>query len=294
MNMNSSQNKPDFRPESFRRDSETWLGLASINTPISYRIYGFISVAIVIAIASFSYIFDHSATETSSSIIMPSDGIVDINASYSGIILRTHLKKGQMVSAGDAIAEYKPFEQVEGITSDAEIDTSNNDDSEARETPRRGDDPDASEQQNPRSILASIDGSIHELNVVDGMLFNNMKAVAKIAGSGDLVVRLPVSASSRGRVQVGDDVSMTLEAYKRQTQATIQGKITEISASPIQKSDPRTGQASYQYMIEVKIVDAENPARRSELLGQPVETVFVLEKKRIYQWIFDPMGDIFR
>lgn len=222
---------------------------------------------------------------------MPSDGIVDINATYSGIVLRTHVKKWQLVSAGDIIAEYMPFEQVEGITSDVETDPAG--DSDDLESPRRGFDSEEPEQQKPRSILASIDGSIHELNVVDGMLFNNMKPVAKIAGSGELLVVLPILASSRGRVRVGDEVSMTLETHKRQKQNKIRGRISSISASPVQKTDARTGKIDYQYMIEVKIVGMDDPASRSKFLGQPVKAVFVLEKKRIYRWIIDPMNHVF-
>jgi multidrug efflux pump subunit AcrA (membrane-fusion protein) len=296
------KSQPIFRRESLQRDSNQWLGNASVNSPVSFRIYALVAIALTFATILFSVLFSYSVTEKSKALILPSDGIVDVNSSYSGIIIRSLVRMGQRVSAGDAIAEYEPFEQADGYMaqSDTIKDESADGDAIGGKTDAR-DESDARDERSElsgekeiRTVPAPIDGTIHELNIVPRMLFKNVKPMAKIAGPGDLIMRLPLSPQSRAKISVGDKLSITLDAFKRRKEGKISGEVISISGGSAQKMNPKTGQAEYQYVIDVKIVDFDKSFKRSDLLGQPAEAVFQVETRKIYQWVLDPMREIFQ
>jgi multidrug efflux pump subunit AcrA (membrane-fusion protein) len=290
------KSQPIFRRESLQRDSNQWLGNASVNNPVSFRVYALVAIALIFATILFSALFSYSVTEKSKAMILPSDGIVDANSSYSGIIIRSLVKMGQRVSAGDAIAEYEPFEQADGYMpqSDTIRDESVGGDAIGGKTDVIDEDSVSSGKKEIRTVPAPIDGTIHELNIVPRMLFKNVKPMARIAGAGDLIMRLPLSPQSRAKISVGDKLSITLDAFKRRKEGKISGEVISISGGSAQKMNPKTGQAEYQYVIDVKIVDFDKSFKRSDLLGQPAEAVFQVETRKIYQWVLDPMREIFQ
>ncbi len=150
-------------------------------------------------------------------------------------------------------------------------------------------------------ILASADGKIAALNVREG---SEVEAGDTVAAIGDpdapFTIGLQAPSKAIGLVTVGQRVVLKYDAFPFKTFGVKYGKITSIGEQPLvlpkvldttSMADPRRPPQS-NFLIEVQPEDSKIVAygiERPILIGSTLTADVVVERRRLIDWVLDPI-----
>ncbi len=152
------------------------------------------------------------------------------------------------------------------------------------------------------TVLAPVTGTVIATNFDVGLsLQPSSNPVSIVPSESKLVVDLFAPSRSVGFVRLGSPVLLRFTAFPYQKFGQQRGRVVEISAAPTQINDLPTGisdlgaQSEPVYRIRVALDKATVTAygREEKLaVGMKVEASLVLESRKIYEWILDPIFSI--
>jgi len=265
-----------FRNEVLAQRSNQWLGKTSLAVPISFWIYASAALSLAALIVAFLAFGSFSQTETGSGVISPEGGVTKVLTTASGEITEVLVREGDQVSAGASlfrvrILQKKPAEN-EAVVAATNIPT------------------DLFEV-----IKAPVNGRVYTLAKRTGDVIHsyNTEPVATIAADAALVVEVAVSAAVQARTRTGRTVQLELDMFKGRPQGSLHAQVIAVSAESTEAFDFKSGGTTRSYKVVLRI-DAEALSfPRDELLGKTAQVKFVLEKRRLYQWLLDPLQTLF-
>lgn len=102
---NQIGNSSLFRKEIFSKPDDRGLGAIKLSQPISSVLITASSLTISLALISFLYFGTYTKKARISGITVPEEGMITINTSSGGVLLKTFLKEGDVVKEGEPIFE---------------------------------------------------------------------------------------------------------------------------------------------------------------------------------------------
>lgn len=94
-----------FRDEVVQARRGQWLGAINLATPISYRWWAMLALALAAAIVAFLIFGQYTRRETVSGQLLPTTGVSTLASQTTGTVSRTLVHEGQQVSAGQPLVE---------------------------------------------------------------------------------------------------------------------------------------------------------------------------------------------
>ncbi|HEX5961863.1 MAG TPA: HlyD family efflux transporter periplasmic adaptor subunit [Rhodanobacteraceae bacterium] len=94
-----------FRDEVVQARRGQWLGAINLATPISYRWWAMLALALAAAAVAFLIFGQYTRRETVSGQLLPTTGVSTLASQTTGTVSRTLVHEGQQVSAGQPLVE---------------------------------------------------------------------------------------------------------------------------------------------------------------------------------------------
>ncbi len=212
---------------------------------------------------------------------MTDTGLVRIKGKSEGTIAELYVREGDRVLAGTPLVGLRIEREASdqnGTKDDMAYDES---DDEPRVESKIVD------------IKSPVDGVVYQLPMSTGSAYSPYYDAAAVATAGNLSVTTQVSAVAQSRLRVGDKITLVLDAFKGRPDATISGRITSIALSPteIYVREVRTFLRTYK--VEIKIDLGSTSHSQKALLGKTVTIKIPVQKRKMYQWLFDPLRTLF-
>lgn len=145
-------------------------------------------------------------------------------------------------------------------------------------------------------ITAPISGIITNIFYQQGQSVQSSKPLVQIIPNHtDLVVRLYIPAREIGFVNLGQTINLKYDAYPSQRFGFYQATIIEINQTILtdDKEDKpiKIGEPYYKIMAKLKTSYVNVYGRKATLShGLTLTAIVTGEKKKIWQWIFDPIN----
>ncbi len=94
-----------FRTEVLQAQHRQWLGAINLATPLSFRWWALLALALAIAIVLFLLFGHYTRRETVTGQLKPSAGLLTLAAQTTGTVTRAFVHEGQQVKAGQPLVE---------------------------------------------------------------------------------------------------------------------------------------------------------------------------------------------
>lgn len=160
----------------------------------------------------------------------------------------------------------------------------------------------AAEQESERQLIvrAPQDGVLSAVLAEPGQSVSPASALANLVPRG-AVLQAQLFAPSRavGFVQAGQAVRMRLEAFPYQKFGQLDGRVVQVSRTPLAPGEPATralaaaqsgaaGEALFRITVAL---DADAVARWPQALvpGLRLQADVLLERRRLVEWLFEPL-----
>lgn len=146
-------------------------------------------------------------------------------------------------------------------------------------------------------VLSSVDGYVASLPLYGGQTVTAGQSIAAIVPRGSRVeVQLLVPSSAVGIIKKGDTVSLRYKAFPYEKYGAYKGSVLSISQSPMSPTEVSemygtTPGSEALYRVRVKVSDTNiSTASGAKSLrpGMEVDASIMLEKRRLYEWLFLP------
>ncbi len=316
-------NKLEFRPESMQRHSSRAFGGTSLAVPLPFAWYSTAALSLAAMIIAFLAIGSYTTTEVTEAVIQTQAGVLDVRGEGEGIVVKLHVREGERVRKGQPLVDLRIIDKEEFSTSkssaadeaDAKSEGQQNNDESSRPTQNEDEVAERSEAASERpqadtvdkkssektesgpsdvnTVKSPMDAIVYQIPLDVGNNYNPYSNVVKLAGDGDLVVTTRVSAETHGLLRHGDRIELRLKAFKGTPDARILGKVTSIAMTPSEDWNPQTRTTLMKYKVVTAIDLASTKYPADALLGRQVEIRVPVRKRRIYQWLFDPLKTLF-
>ncbi len=281
-----------YRKEAMSRSADQGTGQIILATPLSFTVYASSAAGLTLSLGLVLGLCSHAVTEKVNAIIVPENGITTIRAEESGILVDYLANQGDKIVIGQPIAKFRrPDISLTDVFSNDVI--SENSPSQSTASPS-----DARSAANPSqttiTLVSQMDGTLYRFDKPLGEFSSNSEPIAMIARDGPLSVKLMVSEKARRSLRVGMQLPVTLESYKPRREQIIAGTVVFTANAPSQSTNYATMETTNQYQIVVRLDGKQTLSSRNEFLGRSVKAKIIVEKKKLYQWIFDPIGALFK
>ncbi len=156
--------------------------------------------------------------------------------------------------------------------------------------------------QAPRrvAVQAPVAGTLSALHASRGQAVSPEAAVLTLTPEGEpLVAHLYAPSSALGFVRVGQAVKLRVEAFPHQKFGWLPGQVSAVSQAPAQATEwaqvaglDRGAGTEPLYRITVALSQTHLPAAGAERplrAGMQLEADVVLEQRRLYEWLFEPV-----
>lgn len=300
-----------FREESMRRLESRSIGTTLIKTPPIFSLFTRAGMLLVLALVGYLYFGTYTASEKSTGVVLPLNGVVKIYDSNDGVVDDIHVGEGESVEKGRALASVRDQDsQSEEMENYSEVPTEASDppanadndrggaedesgrDSATEMAPEPGD-PSRSNSTSGRVLRAPIDGTVYQIRKMAGDAYYQPQEIMEIAKYGPLVVRFPLSSKSRNTVKKGDKVTIKLAGPGYDAMDVLTATVVSVSRAPTVRGNPFTGVSNTSYQTTAILDEKTSSAHRDRLLGASVEARVPLESRRLYQWLLDPLKKLF-
>jgi biotin carboxyl carrier protein len=262
------------------RSTDQGIGQIILATPVSFTVYAWSAAGLTLSLSLVLGLCSHAVTEKTDAVIVPENGITSIRTDEAGILVDYLVDQGDKVVIGQPIAK---FQRLSIAASDEYSTEEQPDAASAARTP-----------QTMFDLVSQMDGSFYRSDKQIGEFAGVSEPIAMIARDGPLSVKLMVSEKARRALRVGTKLPVTIESYKPRREKIIDGTVVFTANAPTQSTNYATMETTTQYQIVVRLDGNHSPASRNELLGRSVKARIIVEKKKLYQWIFDPIGALFK
>ncbi len=150
-------------------------------------------------------------------------------------------------------------------------------------------------------IVASADGVIASITAQLGQTLSAGQSVVTLVPKGEmLMAHLFVRSSAMGFLETDTEIALLYESYPFQKFGAFRGKVYSISKSPISSSEiselggtPTSDEKLYKITVaipsqQVRVAEQAKPLKP----GMIVHADLMLESRRIYQWLFEPLRSL--
>jgi multidrug resistance efflux pump len=315
--------KLEFRSESMQRHSNRAFGDTSLAIPLPFAWYSTAALSLAAMIIAFMAFGSYTTTEVTEAVIQTQSGVLDVRGEGEGIIAKLHVREGERVRKGQPLADLRRIEKEEisseeSATSDdtdADAETEQGNDESRPATPDEDRIADRSEvtpdppqedsvgrrssgkaESKPNDVItikSPMDAIVYQLPLDVGNNYNPYSNVVKLAADGDLIVTTRVFAETHGLLRVGDRIELRLKAFKGTPDARILGQVSSTAMTPSEDWNPQTRTTLMKYRVVIAIDLASTKYPADALLGRQVEIRVPVRKRRVYQWLFDPLKTLF-
>lgn len=267
---NSNFGRGLFRQEVLSSTENPWLGKISLAVPVSFRVYSIASSILLTLIGALLYFGTYTATETTQALILPASGVSSLASPMNGTVLAVNVIEGETVKRGAIVLTMR--EDSDGAVGA-------NDANAAIE-----------------EIAAPMDGSLYSLARTPGERVMMGEPLFVIAPDEPLVAIAAVSPAVKAQVRTGARVQLQLTGLKKLAKGRIGGRLAKTSVSPLGSAEDERGLASglsYRATIEIDTPASTPALTRQQLLGQTAEVRIPVAKRRLYEWLLDPIRTLF-
>lgn len=321
----ASNSKLMFRPESMRRHASRSFGEMSLAVPLPFSWYSTAAISLTAMIVAFLAMGSYTTTETSEAVIQTQAGIFEVKGEGQGIVAKLYVREGERVRKGQKIVDLRRIETEEmsadqssgenersggadgadgeggspgasgedGGATGPENTTEEHSREQVSKENEDGEEEKAKAQAGITTVRSPMDAIVYQLPLDIGNNYNNYMSVFKLAGDGDLVVTTRVSGETHGLLDVDDAVEIRLKAFKGTRDARVIGRVASIAMTPSEDWNPKTRTTVMKYKVVIAIDIASTTFDTEDLLGKDVEIRVPVRKRKIYQWLFDPLNAIF-
>ncbi|MBX3713341.1 MAG: HlyD family efflux transporter periplasmic adaptor subunit [Lysobacter sp.] len=262
-----------FRQEVLMSKANPWLGKTSLAVPVSFRVYSIAASVLLALTGALLYFGSYTVTETTQALILPRSGVSSLASPVSGTIIEVHAAEGQTVKRGTVVLSMRSEAGDENGAKGADT--------------RDG---------TIEQITAPMDGTLYSMTRTPGERVSLGEALFVIAPDEPLVAITAVSPTVKAQVRTGARVQLQLTGLKKLAKGKVVGRLEKISVGPLGSVSDERGLASglnYRAVIEID-PSASTPAlARQQLLGQTAEVRIPIARRRLYEWMLDPMRILF-
>jgi HlyD family secretion protein/Biotin-requiring enzyme len=267
-----------FRAEAMQTHSNTGPGAMTLAVPLPFAWYSAAAACLTCMIIAFLSFGTYTKTEKAEAVIVTAGGLFPITADAEGTVEKVYVREGDTVRTGTPLMALRIEED---FAEDGDISDSRDGANEAPAIDTR-----------IEVVESRADGVVYQLPLRVGYRVTGNTNVAVIARSGKPTVTVLVSAKAKSAVKVNDKVLLVLQG-EDPGKATLSGRVQSVALSPNEQYMRETRMTFRAYRVDIT-VDADARSKRGEiLLGRTVEIRLPLQKRRIYQWLFDPLRKLF-
>lgn len=273
---NSPISRAKFRSHVLEQRSNQWLGKSSLALPISFTIFSASALGLVGLIISFLIFGSYTRTESVSAVIAPQNGIVKVIATTSGEVTDVY------VHEGDRVIKNAPLFRVRKSLNLTNTVPTN----QAKST---------IDSLLFEVIKSPASGRIYALptKIKDQISSYQSEPIATVALADRLAVEAAVTSAVQAKVKKGSPVQLEIDAFKGRPQGRLNAEVIAVAAAPTDEFDLMTGGNKRSYKVFIRINTAGLAYPHDELLGKTVKVKFLLEKRKLYQWLLDPLQTLF-
>jgi membrane fusion protein len=147
-------------------------------------------------------------------------------------------------------------------------------------------------------VAATTSGQISALSVRNGQRVETGDALMSIANpDAELLVALKVPSSAIGFLEKGQSAILKYDAFPFQTFGAKRGIIVSVSTAATAKteSETPTSEAEAAYIVDIRPLEKDISARgerRPLKIGMKVTAEIQLEKRRLIEWLLEPLYSI--
>jgi len=268
-----------FRGEAVAKSAGSLVGSTTLAVPLPFRWYSLAALLLIAMTIGFLALGSYTTTEVSQSVILTEAGLSNVKGSDNGVIAKLHVREGDRVQAGAPLADIRLESEDDGLVDDPGLVDP------AEDEPR----PDSG-----ISVVKSpTTGVVYQLPLSVGNAYMTFQDVAMIATEGDLAVAAQVSATAQSRLKIGDRIAMTLDAYKGSPRGRLMGRVSSVALSPTEVYSRQTGITARTYKVSITLDTNTSEHVQGALLGKTVSIKIPVQKRKMYQWLFDPLKTLF-
>lgn len=145
------------------------------------------------------------------------------------------------------------------------------------------------------SITAPITGRVTAVEARNGNIAEAGSPLMLIVPqSSRRIAELHLPSSAIGFVEVGQEVSLALDAYPYQTYGTIKASIVSVSSAPILRRAADGAEVPH-FTVRADITPSgieKFGVDKPILSGMAVQAIIVTERRSFFQWLFEPLYSV--
>jgi multidrug resistance efflux pump len=278
-NTGESISRARFRDEVIAERSNQWLGKLTLARPLSFAIYSTAAFCLTSCIIAFLAFGSYAKTESVSAVIAPENGPTEVSSAVAGTVSEVFVHEGDRVSKGT------PLFRVQVAKDQAAADGKAG----------RSSDMTAVNAESFETVKAPVSGRIYRLAAKTGGTVSayDREPIATIAADDALIIEAKVMSAVQAAVNTGEFVQVELDAFKGRKKANLTALVVAVAAEPAEDFDLMSGGTKRSYKVVMRIDTSDSNIPSDELLGKTVQVKFLLEKRKLYEWLIDPLKTLF-
>lgn len=266
-----------LRPETPEAQRQGWLGSIQLIRPVSLAVLTAFVTTTAVLVGAYLSMSDYTRKARVSGYLVPDRGVIRLVAPQNATVLERHVVEGQAVQQGDVLFVLSIEEAAASSSTKPEA-------------------------QARLVIRAPQDGLVTAVLAERGQLAMPSTALANMVPSdARLQAHLFAPSSAVGFVHSDQPVRLRLQAYPFQKFGHQAGRVLQVSRMPLQAAElpglavPAGNAGEPLYRITVALdrqaVLAEGQAQPL-VAGMQLDADVLLDKRRLIEWIFEPMVNI--
>jgi biotin carboxyl carrier protein len=268
-----------FRAEAVAKSAGSLVGSTTLAVPLPFRWYSLAALSLIAMTIGFLALGSYTTTEVSQSVILTEGGLSSVKGSGNGVIAKLHVREGDRVQAGTPLADLRLESEEDGAVDDPGL-----------VDPAVGE---PGSESGISVVKSPTTGVVYQLPLSVGNAYMTFQDVAMIATEGDLAVTAQVSATAQSRLKIGDRIAMTLDAHKGSPRGRLMGRVSSVALSPTEVYSRQTGITARTYKVNITLDTNTSEHAQGALLGKTVSIKIPVQKRKMYQWLFDPLKTLF-
>lgn len=249
-------------------------------------VFCLIAVAIVVFFAT----ADYTRKEQASGVLMPAQGLLRVQPLQPGQVQEVRVHEDQSVQAGDVLFV---------LAGTGTPPTGCRDEANARQ-PAGGHGPGlGTEAPPPVLVRAPRAGVVSSITTQPGQTVAAGQVLAHLSPAGSpLVAELYVTSRAAGFARPGMPVQIRYQAYPFQKFGQFQGRVSEVSRSPLADAPGaegarRPGEALYRIRVALARQDVPFAGEARPLMaGMALDASLLLETRKLHEWLLEPLHDM--
>jgi hypothetical protein len=272
----------NFRAEALRTRSVSGPGSTTLAVPLPFAWYSFAALCLICMIVALLVFGTYTTTEKAEAVVMTDGGLSFIDMESSGIVERHYVQEGDPVQVGTpllavSVEDYGDSDLADGGEPDSTL---------------AGSSDGAARGGKLKVVKSNFEGIVYQLPLRPGSEYKSYMNLAVIARSGNPSVTVLASAKARSSLKAGDMLNLVLQG-ERGTDARVHGRVTQVAMSPVEQYSRETRMTYRTYRVDIQIGSEAGSRKSRGLIGKTVEVRMPMQKRRLYQWFFDPLKRIF-